>query len=269
MKKIFYSPVFIFGLLLSACSTTKNMSLTPVQSSYLTINGKLFATVFQQRAAEYRALYYQALNAARMQVINYKAPDSRPLAIITDVDETILDNSTYAVHRGMQGKDYEPASWFTYTDMSSADTLPGTATFLKFAHERGIEIFYVTNRELREQQSTITNLQKYGLPNADLAHMLVKTTTSSKEKRRIDIAATHNIVLLMGDNLADFSSFFEKKTTDERRENTDKMAADFGSRFILFPNTTYGDWESALYNYKYDYTMPQKDSIFKSQLKGY
>ncbi|HNB62877.1 MAG TPA: HAD family acid phosphatase, partial [Saprospiraceae bacterium] len=70
------------------------------------LNGKVYSAVWQQNAGEFKALCYQAYNAARQMVDQEKAkPHSKPLAIITDVDETILDNSPYAVRQAELGNE--------------------------------------------------------------------------------------------------------------------------------------------------------------------
>jgi len=93
--------------------------------------------------------------------------------------------------------------------------------------------------------------------------------TSSKEKRKNTISETHNIVILMGDNLNDFSNLFERKSSDEREKVANDFSAEFGNRFIVLPNPVYGDWESSLYHYDYSLMPAQKDSIIKSAVKGY
>lgn len=267
MKKIF----FISIVLIAGCET-KQLTTAPVVNSASTtsivVDGKLFASIFQQRAAEYRALCFQAFNIARLRLDNYKPTSNRPKAIITDIDETILDNSPYEAHQVLQGKDYDPVSWKEWTDKASADTVPGAAAFLKYASLKGFTIFYITNRGENETASTIQNLQRFNLPNADNAHLLPRQGISSKEARRLSVLSTHEIVMLMGDNLADFSNLFDKKPAEERLRNTNFSAADFGNRFIVLPNPVYGDWEPALYNYN-KYTPAQKDSVLKTVLKTY
>jgi 5'-nucleotidase (lipoprotein e(P4) family) len=267
MKKILVAGFFF----ISACSTSKQIISTNYSTPQnIVVSGKVFASLFQQRAAEYRALCLQAFNIAQVRVDqNSLLASAKPKAIITDIDETILDNSAYEVHQTLQGKDYESSSWYKWTDMSAADTVPGAPAFLKYAASKGVTIFYVTNREERERKSTLINLQKFNLPNADNEHLLVRQNTSSKEVRRQQVAVTHDIVLLLGDNLSDFTSLFDKKTMDERLQNTNTLAADFGKKFIVLPNPVYGDWESALYKYNYTLTPPQKDSVIKSLLKTY
>ena len=266
MKKLSVVVLFI----IAACSTTKPVTNNIVSPQNIAVTGKIFASLYQQRAAEYRALCLQAFNIAGLRVNeNVSASTGKPKAIITDIDETILDNSSYEVHQTLQGKDYESASWYEWTGMSKADTVPGAPSFLKYAASRGVTIFYITNRDEKERAGTLLNLKKFGLPNADDAHLIMRQGTSSKEARRQQVAATHDIILLLGDNLADFSSMFDKRPLNEREQNTNNLSAEFGKKFILIPNPVYGDWESVVYKYGNTFTTAQKDSAIRSQLKGY
>jgi 5'-nucleotidase (lipoprotein e(P4) family) len=266
MKKLSVVVLFIIG----ACSTTKQVTNNILLPQNIAVTGKIFASLYQQRAAEYRALCLQAFNIATLRVNeNVTLTMGRPKAIITDIDETILDNSPYEVHQTLQGKDYESATWYEWTSMSKADTVPGAASFLKYAASRGITIFYITNRDEKERAGTLLNLKKFDLPNADDAHLILRQGTSSKEARRQQVAASHDIILLLGDNLADFSSMFDKRPLYEREQNTNALSAEFGKRFILIPNPVYGDWESVVYKYGNTLTTAQKDSAIKSLLKSY
>ena len=242
-----------------------------VQSNNLTSNGKLFTSAFQQQAAKYKALCFQAYNTAtlRLDQAISNSTSTLPKAVITDIDETILDNSPYSVHRALSGKDYEPTSWIDWTSRASADTLSGALTFFNYASSKNVEVFYVSNRDEKERAGTLENLKKFGFPYADDIHLILKTTVSSKETRRQQLEKSYEIVLLIGDNLADFSELFDHKTTGERTQNVQRLANDFGKKFIILPNVNYGDWESALYHYNYNRTPAQKDSTLKSVLKNY
>lgn len=266
MKK--FSIIVLF--IVAACSSSKQVTDTTPLPQNIAVTGKIFASLYQQRAAEYRALCLQAFNIARLRVDeNVDASSGKPKAIVTDIDETVLDNSPYEVHQTLQGKDYESAAWYQWTDMSKADTVPGAPSFLKYAASKGITIFYITNRDEKERASTLLNLQKFNLPNTDNAHLILRQGTSSKEVRRQQVAATHDIILFLGDNLADFSSMFDKKPLSEREQNANALAAEFGKKFIVIPNPVYGDWESGVYKYSNTLTTAQKDSAIKSLLKGY
>ena len=234
------------------------------------MEGKLFTSLYQQRAAEYKALCLQAFNIATLQLnANTLTAPGLPKAIVTDIDETILDNSPYAVHRALMGKEYDSASWHEWSLRMEADTVPGAPAFLNYAASKGVEIFYITNRFEVDRESTMKNLKKFNFPNVDEAHMLMRTTTSEKGQRRQMVASKFDVIMLLGDNLADFSDLFDKKTMEERNANVDNSAAAFGKRFIVLPNPDYGDWEGALLKYNRKLTLPQKDSVYRSWLKGY
>lgn len=253
-----------------SCSSPR-ITITNIKSPDPTIvDGKLFATAWQQRSAEYKALCYQAFNIARLRIAQSNQERSpKPKAIMTDIDETILNNSPYEVHQLLQGKDYDDASWKQWTAKGIADTMPGALHFLQYVSSTGIEIFYVTNRDQSEREGTLANLKRFNFPNADNDHLLLKGNTSSKEERKNTIAETHTIVLLMGDNMNDLSYLFEKKNPDERSKVADHFADDFGNRFIVLPNPVYGDWEFSLYHYNYSLTQSQKDSVIRASLETY
>ncbi len=230
----------------------------------LVADGKLWSSLFQQRAAEYKALCIQAYNIARLRVDElFPLATTKPKAIVTDIDETFLDNSPYAVHRASQDQDYTIDTWIQWTAKGDADTLAGALSFFNYAAFINFEIFYVTNREEKEREGTLQNLEKFNFPFADNAHLILRQNTSSKELRRQQIARTHEIVLLLGDNLADFSSLFDKKSEKEREQHVQQPAAEFGKKFIVLPNANYGGWEEAIYNNSYNWTAAQKDSIIK------
>lgn len=259
------------SILLFACKSSKQITSTVnlTMPQNVSLNGKLFSSVFQQRSAEYRALCLQGYNIARMRIDNYTAQSSKPKAIITDIDETILDNSPYAVHQAYLGSEYTTPTWYEWTNQSAADTMPGAASFLQYVASKNIQVFYITNREDRERAATLKNLQRFGLPNTDEMHLYTKMNSSSKEIRRQQVMDRYEVVLLMGDNLADLSMLFDKKTETERKNNADLLAAEFGKKLIVFPNANYGDWESSMYKFDYKLTQAQKDSVMKSVLKNY
>jgi 5'-nucleotidase (lipoprotein e(P4) family) len=267
MKK--YPLFFAFLFLLAACKGPKQIS-QQVSSSHLVADGKLWSSLFQQRAAEYQALCLQAFNIARLRTDQaLQQPSAKPRAIITDIDETFLDNSPYAVHQALVGKDYEPATWNEWTAKGIADTLTGGLNFFSYAASKGIEIFYVTNREEQERTGTLANLKHFNFPFADNQHLVMRKDISSKEPRRQEIAGKYEIILLLGDNLADFSSLFDKKAEAERSQNVQSLSAEFGKKFIVLPNANYGGWEDAIYLNRRDWAPAQKDSLIKGALKGY
>lgn len=256
-------------LCFSACRVQKTTTVAPLSGS-LVVRGPLWGAVWQQKAAEYKALCYQAYNIARLRLdIILQQPHSKPLAVVTDIDETALDNSPYAVHQALQDSSYSDKTWMDWTARIDCDTVPGALSFFRYAFSRGVRIFYITNRLEAERASTEKDLLRWNFPDATPDHLFLKQDVSGKEKRRSIVARDHEIVLLCGDNLSDFSAVFDKQPYGERDRLTISNAGSFGDRFIVLPNATYGDWEGALYNYNHKLGELQKDSIIKAQLRTY
>lgn len=230
-------------------------------------NGKLYAAFFQQQAAEYDALCLQAFNIARMRLDEALAQKSdKPLAIVSDIDETFLNTSYYTVMCGKKGTEYHQDTWKAWTDKAEATPLAGALEFYQYAHEKGVAIFYVTNRKENERVGTALNIKRYNFPYQGDDHLIFRTAEKSKESRREKIAQKYNIVLLLGDNLGDFDKDFDKQTTQERAEAVQKNRAAFGKKYIVLPNTSYGDWESAAYGSKY-LSIKERNAIILERLK--
>jgi len=191
------------------------------------------------------------------------------LAIITDLDETILDNSYAEAQLIIEGKERTSTTWKKWTSKSAATAVPGAVEFLQAAKQRGVTIFYISNRDTGDVQSTLINLKKLELPDADTAHMLFLSNTSSKETRRQTVMNGYEVIMLMGDNLNDFMQLFENKNIADRINETDKVKTDWGKKFIVLPNPTYGEWENALYDYEHNLMPQQKDAKRKQKLIGY
>ena len=75
--------------------------------------------------------------------------------------------------------------------------------------------------------------------------------------------------MLLGDNLNDFAEVFEKKNCADRKAETDQQKTEWGKKFIVLPNATYGEWENALYDYERNLTPAQKDAKRKQKLIGF
>jgi 5'-nucleotidase (lipoprotein e(P4) family) len=230
----------------------------------------VMAVLWYQTAAEARALQYQAYNIARMMLERDLAQTTteKKRAVIVDIDETILNNSRYEGRAIRINRGY-PYEWDRWIDLAQAEAIPGSVDFLNYAVSKNVDVFYVTNRKERDRKGTLENLRRLGFPQADDEHLLTRREESSKETRRRRIAETHHVVLLIGDNLADFSHVFEKKTVQQRNEEVDRLRQEFGTRFIILPNPIYGDWEDALYDYQTGISDSVKNVRRKQALKGF
>lgn len=216
--------------------------------------------LYTQKAAEYRALAYQAYNLARLRLDADlekknvkklpKTERKRPRAIIVDIDETVLDNSPANAKGIITGRPFNTTDWYAWTEMRKAKRVPGAVEFLNYAVSKGVKIFYVSNRDEVQKAATIDNLQKAGFRDVSPLNVMLRDKDSSKDPRRAAVSAQYRIVMLIGDNLDDFSGLFERKSTAERYAETEKAHDDWGRKFIVLPNAMYGTWENAIYEYQ-------------------
>jgi len=233
---------------------------------------KLQAQVWTQNSAEYRALCYQAFNAAKINldaIFFFEKKYDKPLAIIADVDETVLDNSPYDGKLILNNTSYNRESWVDWGNLEIAKAIPGSLDFLKYASEKNIEIFYISNRYSEQLESTVNNLKKLGFPDAKKSNVLLRNDGRSKSERRKSVFKNYEVIMLIGDNLSDFNDEFEEKLSTERIKYTDDLSSEFGTKLIVLPNPNYGDWESnGIFEGK-SLSDDQKDSIRKSKIKSY
>src|SRR6478736_7918404 len=123
MKK--YKYIGILAILISQYSFAQNTN--PPASPCKDPELKTLPVLWQQTSAEYRALCYQAFNMATLRVNQIPKKDlkKKKLAIITDIDETILDNSPNDAQLIKDCKSYNPELWKRWTDKSAATAVPG------------------------------------------------------------------------------------------------------------------------------------------------
>jgi 5'-nucleotidase (lipoprotein e(P4) family) len=218
------------------------------------------AVLYMQKAGEYRALALQAYNLAHWRLdadLEKKYPKNlpkterkKPRAVVVDIDETVLDNSPNQAYNIIHRQGFVLRDWYAWGEMRKAKPIPGAVEFLNYAVSRGVKVFYVSNRDEVQKQATIDNLRSAGFKDVTSENVVLRQGESTKEPRRQAIAQKYRVVLLMGDNLDDFSNVFERKSVADRFAEVDKAKDEWGRRFIVLPNAMYGTWENALYEYK-------------------
>ena len=162
----------------------------------------------------------------------------------------------------------DPAKWIKWLQKPIIPTVPGAVDFMKYAGEKGVSIFYISNRDTSGLNLTLNILLRLKLPDADLDHMLFLTNDLSKEARIQSVMKDNDVVMLFGDNLDDFMNVFEGKPIAERFAETDSLRDEWGKKFIVLPNATYDEWEEAFFGYKDDLTDKQKIAMLKELLRG-
>jgi 5'-nucleotidase (lipoprotein e(P4) family) len=222
--------LFLFG-----CTTTATQ---PCDPGLALVN----ATLWVQSAAEYQAAALQTYAAARQALdAALSAESAKPPAVILDLDETALNNAAFAARAiGKHTTFTFGDDWSAWVNESAAAAVPGAKEFLDYARSRGVTPFYITNRTANMEAATRANLEKLGFPLSTSDDTLLTRgerddwNTTNKTTRREHVEASHRVLLLLGDDINDFTA---------GRTNLDP--AMWGTRWFVVPNPIYGSWESA------------------------
>ena len=226
-------------------------------------------SLWYQNAAEVDALYQQGYNVATNKLKELlKQPTTKPYSIVLDIDETVLSNIPFQVKMVKDGTAFNPKLWDEWVQKAEATPVAGAKEFLQFADKNKVQIYYISDRTDAQVDATIKNLEAQGLPVQGSDHLMFKKEgDKSKEGRRQEVLKHTNLVMLFGDNLVDFAEFSTKSEAD-RDKMFEQLKAEFGDKFIIFPNPMYGSWESAVYKGEKKDGKGQSEARMNA-LKGY
>lgn len=223
-------------------------------------NDLLNATLWVSNSVEFKANTLSMFQLAKMRLDEALADKSwsatgqtdaadKPVAIIADADETLIDNGGYEAWLIKAGTDYSSKTYDAWTKAMAAKAVPGAVDFLKYANSKGVKIFYVTNRDATQEEATRKNMETLGFPmggNVDTFLMSKEKEdwTSKKGTRRDFVSKDYRVLLLLGDNYGDFSDDAGKSEA-ERLASLEANMAHVGRDWIFIANPEYGSFESA------------------------
>jgi len=258
-------------LLICSCQTIQERPtrVEPVEVSSARVSHEnLNGILWMQTSAEYDSLcrmIYKAADEAVTKALDDPSWTASleqkqaggfavlPPAVILDLDETVMDNTPYQALMALLGKEFDPKAWDEWVAKGAAPALPGAAEFLQALKAKSVAVYYITNREAAREGEMIANLILLGVPVDPAGENILSRSEkpdwiSDKSSRRAQVAKTHRIILLIGDDLGDFVS--GARDMPEKRIALARMHSDmWGSRWFILPNPLYGSWESAVYGF--------------------
>lgn len=201
---------------------------------------------YQQQSAEIQALQMQtyALAKSRLQLLLAEHKGEKNLAIVTDLDETVIDNSALLVRDMKKCHDY--TTWDTWNDWErngNPTLIPGAKVFFDYADSQGVTIYYISDRYGETKDFTLETLKSLKLPQVNADQVLLYGT--SKTERRARVATDHKILMLLGDSLPDFSGDFHHASMEKQHALVEQNHKRFGKDWIVLPNAGYGAWNKA------------------------
>lgn len=174
----------------------------------------------------------------------------KPLAVVFDVDETVILNLGYEYWTSSTGQSFSEPTWEQWekTGASYVRPVPGAVTGIRRLREAGITPVFNTNREF-SPEGAAKAIAAAGLGEAIHRDTLFLrgddgVDSGNKDGRRAMIAERFCVIALAGDNLGDFADVFNDDTRAplERRELAARgdLARLWGNGWFVLPNPVYG-----------------------------
>ena len=253
------------ALFLSACDTDNDAAPS--------VDGGM---LWVKHAAEFKAVSEQVYADARRDLPllledetfsalpEVDGDPSKPPAIILDMDETVVSNWDFQINY-LPYTSYKHYMWNRDND---AIPVPGSVEFIEEAQAAGVEVFFVTNRPCEEiegepgtcpqKEVSYNDLLQAGF-KTDLDHVQLAWERPhwGKEKlsRRLDIAETHRVIMVFGDDLSDFVVCARETPvapcdTAASKSSRDAAVSErldyWGHGWYILPNPMHGSWTSFL-----------------------
>ncbi len=193
----------------------------------------------------------------------YGEPSALPPAVILDVDETVVSNVDFQLTFERPFANHKLDTWSSNYESLA---IPGVQSFVATARSLGVTVFFVTNRPCQpkigtddpcpQKQTTIDDIREIGIAvNAE--HVMIANERPGwdreKQVRRDHVAETHRVIMLIGDDLSDFTACVRDApagpcqvpaTRASRSEALEKHIDYWGNGWYILPNPMHGSWTS-------------------------
>ena len=186
--------------------------------------------LWYQQSAESRGLSWQTWNMARDtldQALQTPTPAGLKPALITDIDDTLVDATSYFA--GFIGTDsrLSKAGSKSWWHQQPVILRPGAKAFLEYASRRGVDILYLTARIPEEQVfvDTLDLLNRAGLPDANRNHLQISSGFQKGQMIHQWASQNHRLILTTGDKMGDLGFDVPEQQA------------------LLHANPVYGVWE--------------------------
>ncbi len=231
----------------------------------------LNAVLWQKTSAEFEAVTRQLYSLAQgnlkraLQDPEWSAiPNSKanaqlaPTAVVMDLDETVLDNTGYEEYLIVNHTEYSRESFQKWCESGKSSAIPGAAEFIRSTRDAGVEVIFMSARSEAQRACTTASLNRLGITSDGSKNEMLLTGGGEKQPFRDAVAKTHRVLLLVGDNLGDFTEG-SLLNVEKRRQIARQYQEFWGKSWIILPNPMYGHWEGAVF--AFDYAMPREKKL--------
>ena len=213
-------------------------------------------------SAEKKAIYHEVFNYGYEKiynkVINNKL-ESSTWGIISDIDETVLDNTDYNKQNLKDAKEFNLKLFYKSLAEEKSQATPGSQSFTCKIQQLGGKVIFVTNRDGTFDKNvipaTINNLKKVGICFDNILFAKGSKATDMDKNPRFNAVINGNyknvlstttmkainIIGYFGDNIQDFPNIYQNDL--KNLDDNDVIFSQFGNTYFELPNPTYGSWE--------------------------
>lgn len=195
---------------------------------------------------EYQSLTQQVYTSAEQAVLEQASDLKRreSWTVVLDVDETVLDNTTYSLERAAYDQGFDWPSWDAWCERRNATPIPGVEGFLQAVRDAGGRVAFITNRHERTRQATLDNLAAYDLyQRGDVLCMLTDDDAYTKRVRRTQLRTGEGPCSWEGTEVT-VLAYLGDTIHDLPEDGEDGAFSDnLGARAFVLPNPTYGSFE--------------------------
>ena len=178
---------------------------------------------------EYENLCRQIYQQAWQEIKKQSSKAKGKLAIVVDLDETVLNNNSYQVDRWEKGMGFTQESWSEWVNQKRAVLIPGAKTFLDRTRTLGVTIIFLSNRMQHNLLPTIENMKSLKVWNEDDLFLLRENKLDTKKKRRAEVRTG----MARMEQHGPFHVFGLFRRSD-RRFSTDEKRVNLGSLNFYF-----------------------------------
>lgn len=194
------------ALLLAACATSREpANLTHLKSEVATYidNGTYDSDL-------------RAVSARATSWIEKRSAKGGKLAIVFDIDETVLSNLP---HIRKEDWGYDPDIWGGWVRERKAPALDPVREVYRTALAKNVAVFFITGRKDYEKASTAANLRSQGM--GTYAGLIVKPSSFPAGKSAVDFKAPeraliekqgYTVIASIGDQQSDLDGGHAEKT---------------------------------------------------------
>ena len=234
---------------------------------------KDFGHAWVKDSADYAALTRQVYAVATRDLARFVADSTwsampgqtgaaeLPPAVILDVDETVINNVSFQVRFERPFTDRKLEMW---DRANVAEPVPGVVEFIAAARAAGVEVFFMTNRPCEryqgeddacpQKQTVIDGIRELGIdvePEFVMLALEQPGWTGEKLGRRQLIAEKYRVIMVIGDDFADFvacarNSYYppctEPATRASRLADLEKYGDYWGNGWYILPGPMHGSW---------------------------